>query len=656
MCIRDRWYQRRVREASKSMSRARSVSASCRANVSELSDKFLDLAPDQLNQPFRESPLPPLHLACLESDFHAARSLLLRGAKVDQEAGDKERTPLHVVIGLIREQRRPLDPGMHPINLEYDGLMMPGEYGLAQLMELLLSYGADPSSKDLDGCTPLHTAVDGLVPEQAEANMALIKALVARGGAREGFGMPDKQAREMLKTEMGVDAWCGMVLQEWQEAHMALLAAAEEGQVQQLLELLRAPDPMVLANDPDVDGHTALHFAVRKNQVGSVRCLLERFADPNRFPKKGPAVSALHLACANPPPADELDDRIKVVQLLVAATDGVDLPCAGTTALQAACQTGFLTAAAVILEGSGERAEVQSEAVGEWVKGGVTAIQASWTAYEKAKKEAEAAAAEEEAQQKRAEQLSLEKEMLRKKLTEHGFSRKEIGEALNTAGVEAGLDGMIEQIEAKRQAVKEARLAAEAARLAEEEEASMQDDGEEEDEKYDEDDEEDWSGWGSSDSDDPWGSDDNQPVHQPLQRISSIKPTTFDELAQTRERRILDVQKALCIPTALVAVLLPKYKWDQDALVQAWYNADNSDELLEKQCGLVLDDPSEEVCPEDADCPLGGAEDCVSYEYDEPPENNSQLYTMLGCGHPICIPCWREVLTGDGMFVCSSWN
>lgn len=209
---------------------------------------------------------------------------------------------------------------------------------------------------------------------------------------------------------------------------------------------------------------------------------------------------------------------------------------------------------------------------------------------------------------------------------------------------------MVDIIKEMREAAKAQREAAEAARLAaeaEEEAEAEEGDGESEhsDNDYDDDYDSEFAGWSSDDSSDDWPTqEEEQP--QALQRVASIRGTTIEELRVTREERILRAQEMLYIPTALVAILLPKYKWDQDALVQAWYNASDPASILEKQCGLCLEDPQEQEAPNDADCPIGGAEDCVAY-WDDPPENNAEHYTMLSCNHAICVPCWRDIITKE---------
>ena len=49
-------------------------------------------------------------------------------------------------------------------------------------------------------------------------------------------------------------------------------------------------------------------------------------------------------------------------------------------------------------------------------------------------------------------------------------------------------------------------------------------------------------------------------------------------------------------------------------LVQAWFSSADPQQLM-GQCGLLLDEPHEQLCSEELECLLGCSEDCVEYRY-----------------------------------------
>lgn len=398
--------------------------SSSRKSENDPFEQFVDgKTGSQLDMAWEESGLPLLHECVARGKFHLMLTLLQRGADIDIEGGQLEETALHLAFRQMREGTGPHDwmgSGLHP-NGRKGGLMMEANYGLVQMVELLLAYGADVNNRDLEDRTPLDVALHGMMLEEW---IPLIKAMLIRAPPEAALKVEEEGLIQMLGIESSVAEWQAQITTRFQERHMALLAAAESGDCAVVTQLLTPhpqddiESPLLFANDADCDGHTALHFAVRNNKVSAVRCLLDRFADPNYVPKDTAVPSPLYMSCSTLPPPEQHDTRLEIIQILVTATGGVDLPGASGTALQAACECGFLTAAALLLNSNGDRAEVSNGALEQWVAGGADAVQEAYKLWEAQKHAEEAAAAEAAEEQQREEKLSLEREALRRKLTE----------------------------------------------------------------------------------------------------------------------------------------------------------------------------------------------------------------------------------------------
>ncbi len=230
-------------------------------NVAQLALKQ-GIAADQTDDQGRT----PLYLAIQHGHLDVARVLLQAGADVNRrfEGGV---TLLHLAaaarkpsngsgssfpgrpIGIL-PRRRPVPGGPAPSPSRTPGPATPEDDALsAQLVQLLVKRGADPSVADQSGSTPLHVAAWEGKPRTARA---LLEA-----GATVNF--PAGQSSPLHKA-----AWVGHA----ETVELLLKAGAEP-------------------NARDADGQTPLHKAAFRGHAEVVKALLRANADPTQKDSAG---------------------------------------------------------------------------------------------------------------------------------------------------------------------------------------------------------------------------------------------------------------------------------------------------------------------------------------------------------------------------------
>jgi len=131
---------------------------------------------------------------------------------------------------------------------------------------------------------------------------------------------------------------------------LAEAGQADRGPDRRVVEAVKAGDKTAVAsllrervnvNTPEADGTTALHWAVREDDLVLADTLIRAGADPKAANRYG--VTALYLACVNGNPA--MIDR-----LLKAGVDANLAGPEGETALMTAARTGKVEAARVLLD------------------------------------------------------------------------------------------------------------------------------------------------------------------------------------------------------------------------------------------------------------------------------------------------------------------
>jgi ankyrin repeat protein len=181
----------------------------------------------------------PLHEAARRGYQEMAWLLVEHGADVSVENNDGE-TPLNAVCGT-------LDAITNGLYWNYDGY---GAEHLDQLeiVELLLHNQADPSAKDIDGNTPLHSAA------WAGDTNAVLDLL--------NHGADTSAKNSAGQTPLHWTA--GQIHEQWHGHPDVALMLLERG---------------VDISTKDNDGNTSLHVAAEHKHILMVRLLLEQGAD-----------------------------------------------------------------------------------------------------------------------------------------------------------------------------------------------------------------------------------------------------------------------------------------------------------------------------------------------------------------------------------------
>ena len=233
----------------------------------------------------------PLMFAAAFGSVDAMKLLIANGAD-PKAVSDAGVTALHLAAGDARKVRLLLEGGADVNKSSLIGrtplLVASGTYGSIETVKLLLEKGADVNAQDANGLTPLVAAA-------SVNDAAVVKLLVEKGA--------DINARATVGS-----------------AVTALMGAASNGNAD-LTRFLLARKADVHAISPDRSGNakngpvvfgnvTALHLAIGKGDVETVRLLLDAGADVNARDVRG--LTPLVFAVATDRP------NIEVVRLLLA--------------------------------------------------------------------------------------------------------------------------------------------------------------------------------------------------------------------------------------------------------------------------------------------------------------------------------------------------
>ena len=138
-------------------------------------------------------------------------------------------------------------------------------------------------------------------------------------------------------------------------AELSLIDVVKAGNREAVGALLKAPTAAAAVNAPEADGTTALHWAVRADELDIARLLVGAGADANAANRYG--LTPLSLAAANA-------NAAMVKLLLEAGADAKATIRQGETILMAAARTGNPEAVALILS-HGADVHAREQTLGE---------------------------------------------------------------------------------------------------------------------------------------------------------------------------------------------------------------------------------------------------------------------------------------------------
>ena len=234
---------------------------------------------DDITNALDDNGFTPLHEAAESNSIEDLEELLASGANPNAKESLLNQTPLHRAA-------------------------MAGSKDAA---ERLLQAGADPNIRDVDGDTPLHTAIKS--PANDHNHLAAVNSLIAHGARLE---MPDQQSGRsplMLAAAHGKEESAFRLLKQNvypnscdKSGYIALHLAAQRSPSLTQTLIQRRASPHYRSNT----GRTPLHEAA---SYGATRCadqLLDAGADPNCRERHGQ--TPLHLAASAKSP--ETVDRL----------------------------------------------------------------------------------------------------------------------------------------------------------------------------------------------------------------------------------------------------------------------------------------------------------------------------------------------------------
>jgi ankyrin repeat protein len=233
----------------------------------------------------------PLHLAIQKGHKEIAELLIQNGSDIN-ERNNGGMTPLHLAI--VNRVTLRWSHGIEPRHLEI------GEYD-TELIDLLITKGADVNAKNHNGRTPLHIAVathlqilsadrrwglPEILPSVSDIDREMLRLLIDRGA---DVNTKDDEGLTPLHT-----VFVPFVLTldtEGKTAAMTIPISLEEPK-KKLIGLLIDMGSDI--NATDNKGETVLHRAIRNGPEEAAELLIARGADVNAKTKEG--ATSLHLA------------------------------------------------------------------------------------------------------------------------------------------------------------------------------------------------------------------------------------------------------------------------------------------------------------------------------------------------------------------------
>ena len=246
----------------------------------------------------------PLHVAT-ESGHSTVTSILISNGANTTDIDKNQQTPLHLaaksghtaVVSTLVEQ------GANTAAIDFNQqtpLHLAAKSGYSASISILVMYGANITAIDSDQHTPLHLAVMSM-------NEQAIKVLLDLGADMlypdESMQPPVYYAATFgsigcMKAFM--DAGFDINYREPRWNRTVLHDAAECNEIEILEYLLRQEGSGMVINARAIDGSTALHLAVcRDNGLEFVRLLLRHGADMGAMSNKGYSPVFLAIRCRN---------------------------------------------------------------------------------------------------------------------------------------------------------------------------------------------------------------------------------------------------------------------------------------------------------------------------------------------------------------------
>ncbi|GBU23894.1 hypothetical protein R83H12_00513 [Fibrobacteria bacterium R8-3-H12] len=161
------------------MSNDKFVSYALKEDVANM-DMFLICSKDYLNTP-NGSGNTALSMAVNKKKTAVVKYLLDKGADISiksaqlgltplEDAATREDSTVNGIFAMLIEAQKKKDPELHNIGA---ALHMAARYGALKNVQILIENGANPSTKSLEGLTPLHEAAK-------EGRKAVVEYLLSR--------------------------------------------------------------------------------------------------------------------------------------------------------------------------------------------------------------------------------------------------------------------------------------------------------------------------------------------------------------------------------------------------------------------------------------------------------------------------------------------